>query len=388
MIEQKYRTIFLIVILDLMGIGIIFPLLPFYAANFNSDPIMIGLILALYPIMQFFFAPVLGHFSDKYGRKPILIISLLGSAVGYLILGLATNIWMLFIARIIDGATGGNISTAQAHISDISDEKDRRKAMGMIGMAFGIGFMLGPLVGGFLGHFNPSYPGFFAGFLALVSAGLVHFTLKESKREIVQQPLKPSIYIDVLRDEKLRPFFLTSFVFPLAAASAFFLVDPLFVGKVFGYTEAEIGVLFGFIGLISIFVQGFVIRKLDSKFSDIKLIKIGLVATLLSFVALAGIVFIPALAFPLLVVSTLITPFGHGLVFPTIKSYISKSGKETGKLMGDVDSYISIANAIGPILGGVIFSIGLNTPFIFGGIVVALLLGVLHLGAKERVKKD
>lgn len=381
MLEPKFRTIFLIVLLDLIGIGIIFPLLPFYTKNFNADPFIIGLVLAAYPLMQFIFTPILGHLSDKYGRKPVLIISLLGSFVGYIILALATNIWIVFLARIIDGITGGNITAAQAYISDITNEKERRQAMGLIGMAFGLGFMIGPMIGGLLGSVNPSYPGFFAAFLALLSVLMVHFTLKEKGTNAQHStPLKAPVYFDVLKDSKLRPFFLVSFLFPLAAASAFFLVYPLFLSKIFGYGQYEIGLLFGLIGLISIFVQGFVVRKFDHSVPDMTIIQIGLAATLFSFISLGLIVVFPNFGIPLLAFSTIIIPFGHGLVFPTIKSYISKIGKETGKLMGVADSYISIANAIGPVLGGIIFAYDIALPFGFGAALILVILGIIYSG--------
>src|SRR2546421_6465331 len=157
-------VIFITVFIDLIGFGIVIPVLPYYAegTKFGATPSQVGLLFASYSVMQLVFAPILGRLSDRYGRRPILLISLLGTCVGFLILGFATTLWMLFVGRIIDGISGGNISTAQAYIADITTPENRAKGMGMIGAAFGLGFTLGPAIGGILSKWDINVPFLFA----------------------------------------------------------------------------------------------------------------------------------------------------------------------------------------------------------------------------------
>src|SRR5207237_474478 len=167
--------------IDLVGFGIVIPVLPFYAegTKFGVAPSHVGLLFSSYSIMQLGFAPVLGRLSDKYGRRPVLLTSLLGTALGFLILGFATTLWMLFLGRIIDGISGGNISTAQAYIADVTTKEDRAKGMGLIGAAFGLGFVFGPAIGGVLSRWGINVPFLFAGTLAFANAILLYFTLPE-----------------------------------------------------------------------------------------------------------------------------------------------------------------------------------------------------------------
>src|ERR671932_2518914 len=175
-------VIFVTVFIDLVGFGIVIPVLPFYVegTKFNASPRMVGLLFASYSVMQLIFTPVLGRLSDRYGRRPILLISLLGTCVGFLILGFATALWMLFLGRIIDGISGGNISTAQAYIADITTPENRAKGMGLIGAAFGLGFTLGPAIGGILSKWGTGVPFIFAGCMAFANAVLLYFTLPET----------------------------------------------------------------------------------------------------------------------------------------------------------------------------------------------------------------
>src|SRR5919106_133674 len=175
-------VIFTTVFIDLVGFGIVIPVLPFYAEGtaFNATPRMVGLLFASYSVMQLIFSPILGGLSDKYGRRPVLLLSIIGTGIGFLILGLATTVSMLFIGRILDGITGGNISTAQAYIADVTTEENRAKGMGLIGAAFGLGFIFGPAIGGILSHWGIHVPFFFAAALSFANAALLYFTLRET----------------------------------------------------------------------------------------------------------------------------------------------------------------------------------------------------------------
>src|SRR5947199_2717746 len=175
-------VIFITVFIDLVGFGIVIPVLPFYVegTKFNASTRMVGLLFASYSVMQLIFTPLLGRLSDKYGRRPILLISLLGTCLGFLILGFATTLLMLFVCRIIDGISGGNISTAQAYIADITTKENRAKGMGLIGAAFGLGFVFGPAIGGILSRWGIHVPFFFAAALCFANAALLYFTLPET----------------------------------------------------------------------------------------------------------------------------------------------------------------------------------------------------------------
>src|SRR5499433_3698267 len=172
--------IFITVFIDLVGFGIVIPILPLYAERMHASPAVIGLLLAVYSAMQFIFAPILGKLSDSVGRRPVLLARIVGSAIGFLIMGLAGSLWLLFLARIIDGITGGNISTAQAYIADITPPEKRSSGMGLIGAAFGLGFIFGPAIGGLLSHISLGAPFIFASALAACNAVALFFLLPES----------------------------------------------------------------------------------------------------------------------------------------------------------------------------------------------------------------
>src|SRR5712671_2546199 len=175
-------VIFVTVFIDLVGFGIVIPVLPYYAegTKFGATPSQVGLLFASYSIMQLIFAPVMGRLSDKHGRRPVLLVSILGTCVGFLILGFATTLWMLFLGRIIDGISGGNISTAQAYIADVTTKENRARGMGLIGAAFGLGFVFGPAIGGILSHWGIGVPFLFAAGLCFANALLLYFTLPET----------------------------------------------------------------------------------------------------------------------------------------------------------------------------------------------------------------
>src|SRR5918995_604867 len=175
-------VIFTTVFIDLVGFGIVIPVLPYFAegSRFNAGPRTIGILIASYSLMQLIFSPVLGRLSDKHGRRPVLLISIIGTGIGFLILGWANTLWMLFLGRILDGISGGNISTAQAYIADITTKEDRAKGMGLLGAAFGLGFIFGPAIGGILSRWGVHVPFLFAAALAFANAILLYFTLPET----------------------------------------------------------------------------------------------------------------------------------------------------------------------------------------------------------------
>jgi len=354
-------VIFITVFIDLVGFGIVIPVLPYYAegAHFGATPREVGLLFASYSVMQLIFSPVLGRLSDKYGRRPILIISLLGTCLGFLILGFATTLLMLFIGRIIDGISGGNISTAQAYIADVTTKEDRAKGMGLIGAAFGLGFVFGPAIGGILSRWGINIPFLFAGGLAFANVILLYFTLPETVTR--DHPARVSAasgrgwkqLIDALRQPQMA-FVLAIYFLSIVAFSIMTTVFSLFMMFRLGYDPWHSGWIFAFVGIVSALVQGGLIGKLVKRFGEPTLVIAGgLLFTLSLFVSpfvtaatgLVGILSIVALS-----------AIGNALAAPSLTSLGSKSASaaEQGSILGVMQSVASLARAVGPSVAALI----------------------------------
>src|SRR5437870_7417912 len=271
-------VIFITVFIDLVGFGIVIPVLPFYAegTSFGASPREVGLLFASYSVMQLVFAPVLGRLSDKYGRRAVLLISLLGTSFGFLILGFATTLWMLFLGRIIDGISGGNISTAQAYIADVTTKEDRAKGMGLIGAAFGLGFVFGPAIGGVLSRWGINVPFLFAAGLAFANATLLYFTLPETVTK--DHPARVSAatgrwsqLVLALKQARLAFILLIYFLF-VVAFSIMTASFGLLTMYRFGYDAHDTGWLFVFVGVIGALIQGGLIGRLVQRFGESALV--------------------------------------------------------------------------------------------------------------------
>jgi len=348
-------VIFITVFIDLIGFGIVIPVLPYYAegTKFGATPREVGLLFASYSVMQLIFAPVLGRLSDKYGRRPVLLFSLLGTCAGFLILGFATTLWMLFLGRIIDGVSGGNISTAQAYIADVTTKEDRAKGMGLIGAAFGLGFVFGPAIGGILSRWGINVPFLFAGGLALANAVLLYFTLPETITP--DHPARVSAaagrswhrLISSLQNPRLAIvlaiYFLSIVAFSIMTASF-----SLFLMFRFGYDAFHNGWVFAFVGIISAVIQGALIGKLVKRFGEPALVITG---SLLFTASLFASPFIgPAIGVIGILLTGAFSSIGNALNAPTLTSLASKSvdEKEQGAIMGVAQSVASLARAVGP----------------------------------------
>ena len=349
-------VIFITVFIDLIGFGIVIPVLPFYVegTRFNASPRVVGLLFASYSIMQLIFTPILGRLSDKYGRRPVLFLSLLGTGLGFLILGFATTVWMLFAGRIIDGITGGNISTAQAYIADVTTPENRAKGMGMVGAAFGLGFIFGPAIGGILSRWGINIPFLFAAGLAFSNAILLYFTLPETVTP--DHPARASAAVGrwsqlarALKQQRLA-FVLSIYFLFIVAFSIMTASFALFTMYRFGYDAHDTGWLFVFVGVIGAIVQGGLIGRLVKRFGEMPLVIAGalLFAASLFTIPLTG----PhtGLATLLLVGGTF--ALGNGLSTPTLMGLASKSvGRgEQGGVLGVTQSVASLARTVGPLV--------------------------------------
>src|SRR5260370_2960712 len=275
-------VIFITVFIDLVGFGIVIPVLPFYAegTKFGATPREVGFLFASYSIMQLIFALVMGRLSDKYGRRPVLLVSILGTSLGFMILGFATTLWMLFLGRIIDGISGGNISTAQAYIADVTTKENRAKGMGLIGAAFGLGFVFGPAIGGILSRWGINVPFLFAGGIAFANAILLYFTLPETVTP--DHPARVSSargrgwkqLIDSLKRPRLG-FVLTIYFLSIVAFSIMTASFSLFLMFRLGYDAWHNGSIFAFVGIISSTIQAGLIGKLVKTFGEPLLVIAG-----------------------------------------------------------------------------------------------------------------
>ena len=356
-------VIFTTVFIDLVGFGIVIPVLPFYAegTRFGATPRSVGLLFASYSLMQLIFAPILGRLSDKYGRRPILLFSLLGTCAGFLILGFATTLWMLFLGRIIDGISGGNISTAQAYIADVTTKEDRAKGMGLIGAAFGLGFVFGPAIGGVLSRWGISVPFLFAGGLALANTILLYFALPETVTK--DHPARVSAasgrgwhqLIASLRNPQLG-FVLTIYFLGIVAFSIMTATFSLFMMFRLGYDAFHNGWVFAFVGIISAIVQGALIGKLVKKFGEPLLVIAG---ALLFAASLLVIPFVtPRTGVLAILTIGAATAIGQALSAPSLSSLASKSASaaEQGGVLGVMQSVASLARAVGPALAAILIS--------------------------------
>src|SRR3989440_3645948 len=354
-------VIFITVFIDLVGFGIVIPVLPYYAegTKFGATPSQVGLLFASYSVMQLVFAPVLGRLSDKYGRRPILLISLLGTAIGFLVLGFATTLWMLFVGRIIDGISGGNISTAQAYIADVTTKENRAKGMGLIGAAFGLGFVFGPAIGGILSRWGVNVPFLFAGGLAFANAILLYFTLPETVTP--DHPARVSAasgrgwqqLVVALREPRLA-YVLAIYFLGFVAFSMMTATFSLFMMFRLGYDAFHNGWVFAFVGIISAIVQGGLIGRLVKRFGEPLLVIVG---ALLFSGSLIVIPFV-TLTTGLLAILTIgaATAIGQALSAPSLSSLASKSASaaEQGGVLGVMQSVASLARAVGPSLAAIL----------------------------------
>lgn len=360
-------VIFITIFIDLVGFGIVIPVLPFYVegTRFNASPRAVGLLFASYSIMQLFFTPVLGRLSDRYGRRPVLLFSIIGTGIGFLILGFATTLWMLFAGRILDGITGGNISTAQAYIADVTRPEERAKGMGIVGAAFGLGFVFGPAIGGLLSRWGINVPFLFAAGLAFANATLLYFTLPETVTK--DHPARMSAAVGrwsqlfgALKQPRLALILTIYFLF-VVAFSVMTSSFALFTMFRFGYDAHDTGWLFVYVGVIGAIIQGGLIGRIVKLFGERLLVLIGAFLFSLSLVAipLAG----PHTGLLMLLVVGGVFAIGNSLATPSLTSLASKTvgAAEQGGVLGVTQSAASLARTVGPLISSALIYSAVET---------------------------
>ncbi|MEP0806433.1 MAG: MFS transporter [Chloroflexota bacterium] len=373
--NKRLFSIIFVVFVDLLGFSLILPLLPYYAKTFNASEFTTGLLIAVYALMQLIGAPILGRLSDRYGRRPILLISVFGTFIGFLLLGFATALWMLFAARILDGITGGNLSVAQAYISDVTDAKNRAKGLGLVGAAFGLGFIIGPVTGGLLSQFGYNVPAFAAAGLSLINLALIYAWLPESltneQMKQAGEQSKPRVTLEALITALKRPFtgpiLITRFFFGLAF-SIFQTIFSLYALTRFNLSARDTGFVLTYVGILSVFVQGFLVGRLTARFREDVLITFSVA---LMAVSLLGWALAPSV-FWLLVVLTP-TAISGGTLNTLLSSTLTKAvtSQEVGGILGLSAAVESSTRIIAPILGGALLErVGTWSPGVFGAIVM------------------
>ncbi len=368
--KKELWIIFLIVFIGLLGFGIVIPTLPFIAERFGASNTTIGFLLASYSVFQFAASPVLGRLSDKYGRKPILAMSLFGTAIGYIMIAFAPNLFIVFLSRAIDGATGGNISVAQAYIADITKGKERTKAMGLIGASFGLGFIFGPLIGGLLSaYYGFAVPYLFAAALAFLNAILIMIILPESEKKSVQRKVHSLFSLKVWR-EIFNPIIVLYLALLMFIATWSFSmmqgIFPLYTQEIFSWGEKENGWFFAFIGLATVITQGGIIRILVDKIKEEKLIQAGFF-----LVAASSLIIFFSYSVYMLYISAALLALGLGFINTSARAKISlhSSDEEQGIVLGAVEGLSSLARAIGPITGGILIDqMSMTAPFLISSI--------------------
>lgn len=413
--NKQLGTIILIVFIDILGFSLILPLVPFYTDRYGASDAVTGLLVASYAAAQLIGAPLLGRLSDRFGRRPILLVSIAGTAIGFLIFGLADPIGqalsgslgqeglvntliigVLFFARILDGLTGGNLSVAQAYITDVTTSAERARGLGLVGVAFGLGFIVGPAAGGLLSSFGLALPSFVAAGVASLNLLLVFLLLPESttaerRAAAVAGPRRPSLSIQALVEALRRPLvgtlLSTTFLFNLPFAMLQ-TVFSLYALRRFELGPTQTALILTYVGVLSVLVQGVLIAPLTKRFGEANLMiaAVGVMAGGLALWAIA-----PAPWFVLLALAPVAA--AGGIMNVSLRSSITKAvtAQEYGGTLGLQTAFESMTRVLGPALGGwLIGTLGTGAPGLFGALLLLALWPFLGSGIhrnRERLEQ-
>jgi len=377
--NKRLLNIGLIVLIDMLGFALIVPLLAFFADTFGATAFQTGLLVASYAAMQMISAPILGRISDRFGRRPVFLISILGTFLGFIILGLANSLWILFVSRILSGLTAGNISVAQAYIADVTDEKNRARGMGMLGAAFGIGFILGPALGGTLSVYGFAVPAFVSAALCFINLLTVFFWLPESLTPERRVQLMAQEKADVsfgallaaLQHPSAGPLLWVRFGFAIAFNS-FQSVFALYTLSKFGLTAQQTGYILAYVGIVLVIMQGGLIGPLSARFKESHLL---LAFTIFATIGLFGWAVVQTV--PGLLVAMFPLAIGAGSFNAVINSAISKtvSHDEVGGMLGFSAGLESATRVVMPALASYLLGrFGPSTPGYMATLVMAIVV--------------
>ncbi|HEX9332684.1 MAG TPA: MFS transporter [Anaerolineales bacterium] len=386
--KRVLRIIFFIMLMDIVGMSIIFPVAPYIVQRYSGDALMVTMLTVIYAGAQFFAAPALGKISDRVGRRPVLLVSVFGSAIGYFVFGIGGALWVLFFSRLIDGITGGNISTASAYIIDVSKPEERAKNFALLGMAYGVGFILGPALGGVLGQWNLNAPVYVAGVIFLISTVLVYFLLPESLpierraksrlspndfnpfASIAQMLFKPGLGVILL--------IIALFNFSFDGVNS---VAGVFIKNKFHGLPLTLGLLMVSVGVATAFVQATLMEPLVRRYGEKRMAFVGLLASVIGWplIALA-----PALwmLFPITFLQSGITGFIWATAGTMAANHVTEH--EQGGLAGVNVALSGLMAMLGPLWAGAAYDhIAPSSPYWIGSIILIVACGLL-LGVKVR----
>lgn len=377
-IEKRKLTIIITVFIDVLGMGIVMPILPFFVEHVGGGPEWVTRLIMVFALCSFFSMPFLGRLSDIKGRRPVLLISIFSTALGWFIFATAGNIWFLLIGRIIDGLAAGNLSTAQSYLSDISvDKKDRAQNMGIFGAIFGTAFLIGPAIGGLLGHISPDLPFWTVAIMATINLILAYIYLPETNHNKKENKISFNPFLPIKKafsDKKLLPFYIVWLTFSIAI-SIQMAIGALYMSATFGFTAMTIGILMAVQGLVIIFNQAWAIKKFWlANFNEINLILISI-----SFLAVSSML----MAIPniyIFIGGILIGSFMHSIfrAIMTSETVSLAPVTEKGEILGIMASVMSLGMIIGPAISEPIYKITIYGPYIAGAIIFGIGFTILY----------
>ncbi|WP_297635989.1 MFS transporter [uncultured Clostridium sp.] len=378
-----------------MGFSIIVPIIPFlvkpYVTSSGEQAMMVTLLTSVYALCVFFAAPGLGALSDKYGRRPILLICLLGSSIGYLIFGIGGALWMLFLGRIIDGITGGNITTIFAYFSDITTEENRTKYFGWISAIVGIGTILGPILGGLLSKFGYATPLYFGATITFFNLIYGLFYMPESLdktnrlESITLIKLNPfSQLLNILSIKNLKRILISAFLLWIPSGS-FQALFSQFTMNTFNWGPVLIGLMLSILGLQDIISQSLIMPRLLIKLTDSQITLLGMISEIIGY----GLIFISALfsSYPFFIIGMFAYGFGDSIFGPSFTGILSKSvdSSEQGRVHGGSQALQSLSRVIGPIIGGQLYLFfGHSSPFFMSVVLIIIAIPILCRGSHIR----
>jgi len=372
-------VLFITIFIDMLGFGIIIPILPIFTKELGAQDYQIGLIAMIYPIMNFLFAPLWGTLSDRHGRRPIILVSVFITGLAYLVFAQVSTLHILFLSRLLSGIGSANISVAQAYITDVTTPQERTKTLGFLGAAFGIGFIIGPTLGGFLKSISSpgqvDWVGYVAAGMSFVNFALAYFLLPESmKQKRADAPFNFKVVTGIITELKkptIRELLLINFIF-IAAFMLMQMASSLMWKEVDGLDDKQIGYVFAFVGLATAIVQGALVGRMVKWFGEKKMLTYGI------FFMIGGMVMLPLVGesyfIPLELVGLALIALANGCLTPSITSLISKYSdkRDVGQVLGVNQSFGSVARAAGMGVSGFLYGINFHVPFFVG----ALLMGI------------
>ena len=373
-LPQGFTTIWITVALDLVGFGIVVPILGRYAERYGASGLEVGLLFASFSLAQLVFAPLLGRLSDRIGRKPVIMISLLGTAVGSFVTGAAGALWVLFVGRILDGASGASVAVAQGAVTDLAPPSERPRLLGLLGAAFGVGFVVGPALGGLASLGGEHIPFYVAGTVALVNAAVAWRRLPETRPADVRRAAHEAAKNDTGAKVRLWGLAVAGFT-AIVAFSGFEATFSLLAGARFRLTEAGVAAIFVGVGVVLVAVQGGLIRPINAKIGTQRSLQVGLVLNSAGLVVLAF-----AETWPLLIVALALLTVGQGLVTPNLSSLVSGRVPDhrRGEALGFQQGVNAFGRVAGPALAGVLYDhVSIGSPYLVGGALCGVALVVI-----------